>query len=73
MNFFIKLIKRIFNKDKIKYISAPIETTNQDANTLEKQEESSNNFRINLIHQADPEIRNGDGYKIDIINIKDLV
>lgn len=68
MNFFIKMIRKIFGKNKIKYISAPKENTTSTSINIKE-----NMFKINLMYQTDPEICDGNGYKIKKIDIKDMV
>lgn len=69
MNFFIKMLRKIFDKNKIKCISAPLEI-NENTMSINIKE---NIFKINLIYQTDPEICDGNGYKIKKIDIKDMV
>lgn len=66
MNFFIRLIKRLFGKEKIKYIAAP--EVSQTRNIVK-----NNDFRANLIYQADPEICAENGYKIKKVRLEDMV
>ena len=69
MNFFIKIIRKIFEKNKNKRISAPLETKENNTSINIKE----NIFKINLMYQTDPEICDGNGYKIKKIAIKDMV
>ena len=69
MRFFIDLIKKIFRKDKIKYLYEPLEL--EENNNVKKDE--LNSFSENLILQADPDINYGNGYKIKKLRLKDMV
>ena len=51
------------------YISAPLETKENITSINIKE----NIFKINLMYQTDPEICDGNGYKIKKTNIKDMV
>ncbi len=73
MNFFINLIKKLFNKNKIKYISAPLETKENRTSTSIEHEEIVDSFRVNLMYQTNPEISDGNGYKIQKVSLKDMV
>lgn len=68
MNFFIRLIKKIFNRNEVKYIDAPKVSEEKNINKYKY-----NDFRTNLIYQADPDINVGNGYKIKKVNLKDMM
>ena len=66
MNFFIRLIKKIFNKNNVKSLAAP--AVSEDRKVVK-----NNDFRANLMYQADPDICDGNGYKIKKIKLEDMV
>ena len=67
MKWLMDLIKRIFNKKKVKLLEAP---------TVEsyKQEKNRNDFVVTLKQIADLDRDDGNGYKIiQNVNLKDMI
>ena len=70
MNFFIRLIKKIFGRNKVKTLAAPTVSKIKENDIIKNKD---NDFRENLMYQADPEICVGNGYKIKKVCLEDMV
>ena len=72
MKFLINIIRKILKKDRIKYITAPSKS-DKKGNINFRKDSIDNKFKTDLIYKADPEINDGNGYKIKQVNLKDMV
>jgi hypothetical protein len=74
MNFFIKIINKLFNKNRVKYLSAPLYEANNNTNISPNYKEKTNYFKVNLAIMANPNINEGNGYGIlKIEKLEDMV
>lgn len=73
MNIFIRWIKRLFGKNKVKYLTAHSVSEVETNKMLKSNDEKNNEFKEKLICQADPDINYGNGYKIKKVFLKDMV
>ena len=73
MNFFVRWIKKLFGKNKVKYLTACSVSEDRTNKILKCDEDQNNDFKEKLICQADPDINYGNGYKIKKVFLKDMV
>ena len=64
MNFFLRIIKKIFKRKGIKYLSSSTDNDNDINKTVDKSQNKAYMFKANLIRMANPNINEGNGYGI---------